>query len=81
MDDKDILGNIDELIKTEHDLRARLAAGELSSEKEHAELRDVEEKLDQCWDLLRQRRARREFGEDPAGSTARPVTEVEGYLQ
>jgi hypothetical protein len=81
MDDKDILGNIDELIKTEHDLRSRLAAGNLSSEEEHAELRDVEAKLDQCWDLLRQRRARREFGEDPSGSTARPVTEVEGYLQ
>jgi Protein of unknown function (DUF2630) len=81
MDDKDILGNIDELIKTEHDLRARLAAGELSGEKEHAELRDVEEKLDQCWDLLRQRRARREFGEDPSESAARPVTEVEDYMQ
>jgi hypothetical protein len=41
----------------------------------------VEDSLDQCWDLLRQRRARREFGEDPGGSTARPATEVEGYLQ
>lgn len=81
MDDKDILGHIDELIKTEHDLRDRLAAGDLSSDQEHQQLRAVEEQLDQCWDLLRQRRARREFGEDPAGTAARPVTEVEGYLQ
>jgi hypothetical protein len=41
----------------------------------------VEESLDQCWDLLRQRRARREFGEDPSGTNARPAPEVEGYLQ
>ena len=81
MDDKDILGRIDELIKTEHDLRDRLAAGELSSDQEHEQLRAVEDRLDQCWDLLRQRRARREFGEDPGGTEARPVPEVEGYLQ
>jgi hypothetical protein len=81
MDDKDILTHIDDLIKTEHDLRARLAAGELSSEQEHEQLRATEEQLDQYWDLLRQRRARREFGEDPSGSAPRPVPEVEGYLQ
>jgi 5,10-methylenetetrahydrofolate reductase len=81
VDDKDILGHIDELINTEHELRERLAAGDLSNDEEHAQLRAVEEQLDQCWDLLRQRRARREFGEDPAGSATRPVTEVEGYLQ
>jgi hypothetical protein len=81
MDDKQILGHIDELIKTEHDLRAKLAAGELASDEEHAQLRAAEESLDQCWDLLRQRRARREFGEDPGQAASRPVTEVEGYLQ
>jgi hypothetical protein len=81
MNDADILGHIDELIKTERELRGRLAAGQLTSEEEHAELRAAEEQLDQCWDLLRQRRARREFGEDPGGSAARPVTEVEDYLQ
>ena len=81
MDDKDILGHIDELIKTEHELRSKLAAGELSGEDEHAQLRAAEEALDQCWDLLRQRRARREFGEDPADSNVRPVSEVEGYIQ
>jgi uncharacterized protein YajQ (UPF0234 family) len=81
MDDKDILGHIDELIATEHDLRRRLAAGELTTDEEHQQLRDTEEQLDQAWDLLRQRRARREFGEDPGASAARPVSEVEGYMQ
>jgi hypothetical protein len=81
MEDKEILGHIDELISTEHRLRSRLAAGELSSEEEHAQLRSVEAALDQCWDLLRQRRARREYGDDPSGAIARPVSEVEGYLQ
>ena len=81
MDDKEILGNIDELIKTEHDLRARLAAGELSTNEERAQLRSAEEALDRCWDLLRQRRARREFGEDPGQAAERPASEVEGSLQ
>jgi hypothetical protein len=81
MDDKEILGHIDELIQTEHELRAKLAAGELSSAEEHARLRAAEEALDGYWDLLRQRRARREFGEDPGESETRPASEVEGYLQ
>lgn len=81
MDDKEIFRTIADLIDTEHDLRARLAAGELTSDQEHERLRTVEEQLDQCWDLLRQRRARREFGGDPGGSAARPAEEVEGYLQ
>jgi hypothetical protein len=81
VDDKEILGHIDELIQTERDLRARLAAGKLSGEEEHARLRSAEEALDQCWDLLRQRRARREFGEDPNQAELRPPSEVEGYIQ
>jgi hypothetical protein len=81
MDDKEIMGHIDELIETERDLRAKLAAGQLSSTEEQARLKSTEEALDQCWDLLRQRRARREFGEDPGESAARPASEVEGYLQ
>ncbi|HEV2240891.1 MAG TPA: DUF2630 family protein [Streptosporangiaceae bacterium] len=81
MDEKEILGHIDELIKTEHELRAKLAVGELSTDEEHAQLRATEEALDQCWDLLRQRRARREFGEDPGDAALRPVSEVEGYMQ
>ena len=81
MTDKQILAHIDELIKTEHDLRGKLASGQLSSDEEHAQLRAAEEALDQCWDLLRQRRARREVGENPNQAAARPASEVEGYLQ
>ncbi len=81
MDDKEILGHIDELIRTEQDLRGKLAEGALSSAEEQAQLRTVEQSLDQCWDLLRQRRARREFGEDPGDSRPRPAGQVEGYLQ
>ena len=81
MDDKEILGRIDELIKTEHALRSRLASGELTSAEENASLKSAEEALDQCWDLLRQRRARREFGEDPSLAEARSAAEVEDYWQ
>ena len=80
MDEKEILGHIDELIKTEHELRAKVADGSLSSDAERTQLRSVEEALDQCWDLLRQRRARREFGEDPGDRAERPVSEVAGYM-
>jgi uncharacterized protein YajQ (UPF0234 family) len=81
MDDREIMGRISELITTEHDLRGQLARGELSSEQERERLRSAEEALDQCWDLLRQRRAKREFGESPEGAAVRPVSEVEGYQQ
>ncbi len=81
MDDKEILAQIGDLIQTEHELRQQLAAGELSGTEERERLRSAEEALDQCWDLLRQRRARREFGEDPDQATARPVSEVESYQQ
>jgi hypothetical protein len=81
MDDKEILAHIGELIKTEHTLREQLAAGQLSSTQERDQLRAAEEALDQCWDLLRQRRARREFGENPNDAASRPVSEVESYQQ
>jgi len=81
MDDKEILAHIGGLIQTEHKLRQQLAAGQLSSVQEREQLKATEEALDQCWDLLRQRRARREFGENPNEAAARPVGEVEGYMQ
>jgi hypothetical protein len=81
MDDKEIMAHIDELIETEHKLRQQLAAGQLSAPEERERLRSAEEALDQCWDLLRQRRARREFGENPDEAAPRPVNEVEGYQQ
>lgn len=81
MNDKEILAHIDELIQTEHDLRAKVSSGELAASAERERLASVEEALDQCWDLLRQRRARREYGEDPNQAQVRPVPEVEGYSQ
>jgi hypothetical protein len=81
MEDKEIMARIDGLIRTEHELREQLTAGKLSSEQERERLRSAEEALDQCWDLLRQRRARREYGENPDAAEARPVREVEGYQQ
>jgi hypothetical protein len=81
MDDKEILDKIHGLMETERELRSQLAAGQLSAEQERMRLRSAEEALDQCWDLLRQRRARREFGENPDEATVRPAVEVEGYQQ
>jgi len=81
MDEKTILQRIDELVDEEHGLRQRLSAGQISTDEEHARLRDLEAALDQCWDLLRRRRAARDAGENPDAVQARPVEEVEGYLQ
>jgi uncharacterized protein YajQ (UPF0234 family) len=81
MNDKEILSHIDELIATEHDLRTKAANGELSGAEEREQLRSAEEALDQCWDLLRQRRAKRQYGEDPDEAEARPEPQVESYLQ
>ena len=81
MDDKEILGHIDELIATERDLRAKVATGDVSTGDERRQLAAIEESLDQCWDLLRQRRARREFGQDPDGAKVRPASVVERYEQ
>jgi hypothetical protein len=81
MNDRDILGQIHSLIEEEHELRSRLTAGEVTSEEENDRIRSVENALDQCWDLLRQRRARRAAGENPDEAAARPVNEVESYQQ
>ena len=79
MTDKDILAHIDELIQTEHELRAKLASGEISGQEEHERLASAEQALDQCWDLLRQRRALAEVGEDPGEAQVRPSSTVENY--
>ncbi|WP_405017006.1 DUF2630 family protein [Kitasatospora sp. NBC_00070] len=75
----DILGSIGELVDAEKLLRARIADGTADEAAARAELAALEVKLDQCWDLLRQRRARTEFGEDPGTARVRPAAEVEGY--
>jgi hypothetical protein len=81
MDDKTVLGRIHGLVDEEHQLRRQLSRGEISSDVEHARLKELEEALDQCWDLLRRRRAAREAGNDPNTEQAHSVSEVEGYLQ
>ncbi|MEV5575616.1 DUF2630 family protein [Spirillospora sp. NPDC052269] len=81
MNDKQILSRIDEYVAEEAELRAKLQKGELSQAQEQQRLRAVEVILDQCWDLLRQRRARRDAGDNPDEAAARPASEVEGYLQ
>jgi hypothetical protein len=79
--DENVLGRINELVEEEHRLRERVVAGEISSSEEHDRLRALEEALDQCWDLLRRRRAARAQGENADDVPARSVGEVEGYLQ
>jgi hypothetical protein len=81
VDDATILQNVHALVEEEHQLRTRLEAGEIGKDEEHARLGQLEEQLDQCWDLLRQRRARRIADQDPDQAAARPVSEVEGYQQ
>ena len=77
--DEDIQARIKGLIEQEHDLRQRLGAGEITNEVEHSDLARLEVELDQCWDLLRQRRARREFGQDPDEAAVRDAGTVENY--
>ncbi|NUW40330.1 DUF2630 family protein [Nonomuraea rhodomycinica] len=81
MRDDEILSRISALVTEEHELRGKLSAGEVTSEEENARVKELEVALDQCWDLLRQRRARRGAGEDPDAANARPASEVEGYRQ
>ncbi|TDB84421.1 DUF2630 family protein [Actinomadura sp. KC216] len=81
MDENDILARINEYVGEEQRLRERYQRRELGREEEHRRLESLEVALDQCWDLLRRRRARLEAGEDPRGEDVRPPDEVEGYLQ
>ncbi|MEW2305677.1 DUF2630 family protein [Streptomyces sp. NPDC006655] len=78
--EREIFGHITEMISEEKDLRERLARQEIDEPTEHARLARLETELDRCWDLLRQRRARVEAGQDPGEANVRPASEVEGYL-
>lgn len=78
--DNDTLARIHDLVAQERDLRDRLVQSEIDPSEEHDRLRVIETELDQCWDLLRQRRALRETGGDPREAAVRPPGEVEGYL-
>ena len=79
MSDDAIHTRIQQLIDAEHDLRRRLTAGEIDSDAEQARLKAIEVQLDQTWDLLRQRRAKREFGRNPDEAATRSAATVEGY--
>ena len=66
--DQPVLGHIDGLVKEEERLYAQ---SELTDE-DRGRLAKIKIELDQCWDLLRQRRALREFGRDPDQAKGAP---------
>ena len=75
--DQPALAHIQRLTEEEHRLYERSAL----DDADKARLRKLEVELDQCWDLLRQRRARREFGDDPNRAEVRPASVVQKYEQ
>ena len=80
LDDAELVRRIDSLVEEEHRLE-RDHAGDGLSENDRRRLRQLEVQLDQCWDLLRQRRARRHAGQDPADAEVRSADVVERYQQ
>ncbi|MFD7656105.1 DUF2630 family protein [Actinosynnema sp. NPDC059797] len=80
MKDEELVARITALVEEEHRLE-NSHTGEELSEGDARRLRDVEVALDQTWDLLRQRRARRDAGLDPDGAEARGPGTVENYRQ
>jgi len=80
MDDPQVHGTIEQLVAEEHELWERESAGN-ASEADRRRLQDVKVSLDQCWDLLRQRRALREAGRDPETADVRRPEVVEHYEQ
>jgi hypothetical protein len=84
MADEPVTDRIERLVAEEHALRSREQADssdEAALEADRRRLDEVSVELDRCWDLLRQRRARRAAGEDPEGAQARDADTVEHYLQ
>ena len=77
MDEKDILTRIHTLVEEEHGLRE----GTDHTEDQRARMQELEVQLDQCWDLLRQWRAKRQYDENPDEAEPRPESTVESYLQ
>jgi Protein of unknown function (DUF2630) len=74
------MSHISELVAEEHELRARHTGSGLD-DTERERLSALEVELDQTWDLLRQRRAKTEYGDDPDNAEERDAAEVETYLQ
>ena len=81
MDDRQILDEIKRIVDREHQLRAEVEQGQIDPDIERAELDRLDVALDQCWDLLRQRQARRNANQDEADAAVRPASQVESYLQ
>ena len=79
MDDQTVIDRINELATEEHDLFEKESRGE-ASDDDRERLQDLGVSLDQCWDLLHQRRARRSAGLDPDEATVRDERTVEGYI-
>ena len=75
--DQPVLGHIDRLVKEEERLYAQSAL----TDDDRDRLVKIKVELDQCWDLLRQRRALREFGRDPEQAKVRPPKVVDNYEQ
>ena len=71
---------IADLVAEEHQLRARLATGEITEPAENARIAELEVQLDRLWDLRPPRRVRPEFGENPNDASERSAREVEGYV-
>jgi hypothetical protein len=80
MDETQVYATIEKLIAEEHELWRREAAGDASDSDRHR-LDELKVSLDQCWDLLRQRRALREAARDPDAASVRPPEVVERYQQ
>lgn len=80
MDDQQIHGTIEALVEEEHELWGREAAG-TADDSDRRRLEELKVSLDQCWDLLRQRRALREAGLDDDTATPRDAAVVETYEQ
>jgi hypothetical protein len=80
VNDREITAKISELVDEEHQLE-RAHVGRALSEDEHAQMNALNVQLDQCWDLLRQRRARKEMGQNPETAEVRPDRVVENYQQ
>jgi hypothetical protein len=77
--DADVIEQIEQLAHEEHALFEKESRSEAST-RERARLKEIEVQLDQCYDLLRQRRARRAAGLDPDGAAVRDESTVEGYI-
>ncbi|MBV8303931.1 MAG: DUF2630 family protein [Acidimicrobiia bacterium] len=82
MDDQDVIDRIDKLVAEEHGLRQRSQGqGQGLADSDRERLESIKVALDQCWDLLRQRRGLRDRGEDPDQAEVRDAGTVEGYRQ